>query len=154
VASVVRLFEALSVTDDSPLAAKRAESRDLRQRNLGYPESIWSSDSGSAIKRTTAGVKADCRWPCQAESVVAFTSPRNSVSERKKNTTFRAFARFPQPAVLAGIKPDNGPHLFRSTKQELKIWHGCACEASLSRALGSRPDSQRMLRGPNDIAEP
>jgi hypothetical protein len=50
VASVVRLFEAPSVTDDGPLAAKRAESRELPQRNLGHPESVWSSGSGSAIK--------------------------------------------------------------------------------------------------------
>jgi hypothetical protein len=73
VGSVVLLFEAPSVTDDGPLAAKRAESRELPQRNLGHPESVWSSGSGSALKRTTAGAKADRRRSCQAESAVAFT---------------------------------------------------------------------------------
>jgi hypothetical protein len=69
VASVVRLFEALSVTDDGQLAAERAESRESLQGNLGHPGSVWSSVSDSAIKRTTAGAKADRRPSCQAASV-------------------------------------------------------------------------------------
>ena len=51
---VVRLFEALSVTDDGPLAANRAQPREQFQRDLGHPGSVLSSVSGSAIKRITA----------------------------------------------------------------------------------------------------
>ena len=57
-AVVVRVFEALSVPDDGPLAAKRAEPREQVQGDLGHPGSVLSSGSGSAIKRITAGVKA------------------------------------------------------------------------------------------------
>jgi hypothetical protein len=57
VLSVVRMFEALSVTDDGPFAAKRAEPREQPQRDLGHPGSVFSV-SGSAMKRTTDCVKA------------------------------------------------------------------------------------------------
>jgi hypothetical protein len=55
---VVRMFEPLSVTDDGPLAAKRAKPRKQPQGDLGHPGSVLFSVSGSAIKRITAGVKA------------------------------------------------------------------------------------------------
>jgi hypothetical protein len=45
------------VTDDGPLAAKRAEPREQLQGDLGHAGSVFSV-SGSAIKRTTVGVKA------------------------------------------------------------------------------------------------
>ncbi len=55
---VVRLFEPQSVTNDRALAAKRAPPREQLQRDLYHPGSVLFSASGSAIKRTTAGVKA------------------------------------------------------------------------------------------------
>src|ERR1700724_1630748 len=58
VAFVVRIFEALSVTEDGPLAANRAQPGEQFQRDLGHPGSVLFSGSGSAIKRITAGVKA------------------------------------------------------------------------------------------------
>jgi hypothetical protein len=62
---VVRQFEALSVTDDGPFAAKRAEPREQPQGDLGHPGSVLSSGSGSAIKRITVGVKAGPDRCCQ-----------------------------------------------------------------------------------------
>jgi len=61
---VVRMFEPLSVTDDGPLAAKRAQPREQFQGDLGHPGSVLFSVSGSAIKRITAGVKAAATVPC------------------------------------------------------------------------------------------
>ena len=55
---VVRMFEALSVTDDGQLAANRAQPGEQCQRDLGHPGSVLFSGSGSAIKRITADVKA------------------------------------------------------------------------------------------------
>jgi hypothetical protein len=55
---VVRQFEALSVTDDGPLTAKRAKPGEQVQWDLGHPGSVVFSGSGSAIKSITAGVKA------------------------------------------------------------------------------------------------
>ena len=58
---VMSLFKPPSVTNDGPVAAKRAHSGKQRERDLAHrahPESILFSGSGSAIKRITAGVKA------------------------------------------------------------------------------------------------
>ena len=41
------------MTDDGPLAAKRAEPREQFQRDLGHPGSVLLPVSGSATKRTT-----------------------------------------------------------------------------------------------------
>jgi len=38
---VVRLFEPQSVTDDRPLAAKRAQPREQLQRDLDHPELVF-----------------------------------------------------------------------------------------------------------------
>jgi len=65
---VVSQFEALPMADNGPLAANWAEPREQLQRDLRYPGSVLSSVSGSAMKRTTAGVKADRRPSCQVES--------------------------------------------------------------------------------------
>jgi hypothetical protein len=53
---VVRLPESPSVADDRVVVAQRTQPRQQMQRN--YPGSMLSLVSGSAIKRTTAGVKA------------------------------------------------------------------------------------------------
>jgi hypothetical protein len=42
-----------SVTDDRPVAAKRAQPREKLQRDLGHPGSVLFSVSGGATKRTT-----------------------------------------------------------------------------------------------------
>ena len=62
---VVRQFEALSVTDDGPLAANRAKPGEQFQRDLGHPGSVLFSGSGSAIKRITAVVKTGPDRRCQ-----------------------------------------------------------------------------------------
>src|SRR6516164_5952986 len=58
VAFVVGLFLPPAMTGDGVLAAPRAASWQERQRKGRHPGSYLSSDSGSAIKRITAGVKA------------------------------------------------------------------------------------------------
>ena len=55
---VMRLFAALAVTDDGPLATKRAQPREQLQRDLDHPGSALFSD-GSAMKRTTADARSD-----------------------------------------------------------------------------------------------
>jgi hypothetical protein len=82
-------FEALSVTDDGQLAAKRTEPREQFQRDLGHPGSVLLSVSGSATKRTTAAVKAD-RYPRlpSSGSVAGLHPPGKPVSNEKKNTAF------------------------------------------------------------------
>jgi len=54
---VVCQFEALSMTDDGPLAANWTDPREQPQRELGHPGSIFSV-SGSATKRITVGVQS------------------------------------------------------------------------------------------------
>jgi hypothetical protein len=51
---VVGMFEALSVTDNGPLAAKGTEPREQFQRDLSYPGSILSSVSGRAMMSGSA----------------------------------------------------------------------------------------------------
>ena len=53
---IMSLPESTSVTDNRVVAAHWASPREAFQRN--YPGSTLSFDSGSAIKRITAGVKA------------------------------------------------------------------------------------------------
>jgi hypothetical protein len=53
---VVGLPESPPVADDRVVPANRAQSRQELQRD--YPGSMLSFESGSAIKRITAGVKA------------------------------------------------------------------------------------------------
>jgi hypothetical protein len=86
---VVSLFQPLPVTDDSPVAAKRAHSGQQRERDLAHPGSILFSGSGSAIKRITAGVKAG-RGPSPPsfDLVTGLHPPGKVSSERKKNTAF------------------------------------------------------------------
>ena len=55
---VMSLFKPPSVTNDGPVAAKRAHSGKQRERELAHPGSILFSGSGNAIIRITAGVKA------------------------------------------------------------------------------------------------
>jgi hypothetical protein len=82
---VVRIFEALSVTDDGPLAANRAEPREQFQRDLGHPGSVLFSGSGSAM----AGVKAGPDRRCQVSIWwLAFTLLVKSVPNEKKNIAF------------------------------------------------------------------
>jgi hypothetical protein len=86
---VVCIFEALSVTDDGPLAANRAQPREQFQRDLGHPGSVLFSGSGSAIKRITAGVKAGPDRRCQVSIWwLALTLQGKASSERKKNIAF------------------------------------------------------------------
>ena len=58
VAFVVCLFPPPAMTGDRVLAAPRTAPWQERQRKGRHPGSDLSSDSGSAIKRITAGVKA------------------------------------------------------------------------------------------------
>lgn len=82
---VVRIFEALSVTDDGPLAANRAQPGEQFQRDLGHPGSVLFSGSGSAIKRITAGVKAGPDRRCQVSIWwLAFTLQVKSVPNEKR----------------------------------------------------------------------
>jgi hypothetical protein len=82
---VVRIFEALSVTDDGPLAANRAQPGEQLQRDLGHPGSVLFSGSGSAIKRITAGVKAGPDRRCQVSIWwLAFTLQGKSVPNEKR----------------------------------------------------------------------
>jgi hypothetical protein len=82
---VVRIFEALSVTDDGPLAANRAQPGKQFQRDLGHPGSVLFSGSGSAIKRITAGVKAGPDRRCQVSIWwLAFTLQVKSVPNEKR----------------------------------------------------------------------
>jgi hypothetical protein len=82
---VVRIFEALSVTDDGPLAANRAQPGEQFQRDLGHPGSVLFSGSGSAIKRITAGVKARPDRRCQVSIWwLAFTLQVKSVPNEKR----------------------------------------------------------------------
>jgi hypothetical protein len=102
---VVCQFEALSVTDDGPLAAKRAEPREQLQRDLGHPGSV-SSVSSSATKRITAGVKAAEHSRNRiAWGLTLLVSKRRT----KKNTPFRPSRYKPIPQIrrLAGIFVDN-----------------------------------------------
>jgi len=82
---VVRILEALSVTNDGPLAANRAEPGEPIQRDLGHPGSVLFSGSGSAIKRITAGVKAGPDRRCQVSIWwLAFTLQVKSVPNEKR----------------------------------------------------------------------
>jgi hypothetical protein len=88
VSLVMRLLEALAVTDDSPLATKRAQTRKPPQRDLDHPGSAWFSD-GVAMKRITV----DGVWPYTVES-----NPNRQAGlmlpisqyRTKKDITFRA----------------------------------------------------------------
>jgi hypothetical protein len=64
VAVIVGLAEPQPMTDDRLTAANRALPWEEIQRD--HPGSTLSFDSGSAIKRITAGVKARRDRPCQA----------------------------------------------------------------------------------------
>ncbi len=75
---VMGMFEPLAVTDDRPLAANRAQPRQQLQRDLGHPGSVFSSDSGSAIKRTTAYRRPAACCP-------AATRPRSWLSRYGKS---------------------------------------------------------------------
>jgi hypothetical protein len=109
---VVRLFEPLSVTDDRPVAAKRAKAREQIQRDLGHPGSVLFSGSGSAIKRTTAGVKAERGPSYKFDRVASLHPPGKSISNEKRiplsaqQRTLR-----PQIARLAGILADIGSQI-------------------------------------------
>jgi len=82
---VTRIFEPLSVTDDGPLAANRAQPGEQFQRDLGHPGSVLFSGSGSAIKRITAGVKVGPDRRCQVSIWwLAFTLPVKSVPNEKR----------------------------------------------------------------------
>jgi len=82
---VVRQFEALSVTDDGPLAANRAQPGEQFQRDLGHPGSVLFSGSGSAITRITAGVKVGPDRRCQVSIWwLAFTLQVKSVPNEKR----------------------------------------------------------------------
>lgn len=74
------------MTDDCLVAAYRTPPWQQKQRDHGYPGSVLSSASGSAIKRIKAGVKAHSfSTPCQASIRVRGPSPSGKVSfERKK----------------------------------------------------------------------
>ena len=60
---IVALAESPSMTDDGVFPADRALPRQKGQRD--HPGSTLSFDSGSAIKRITAGVKAAADRRCQ-----------------------------------------------------------------------------------------
>jgi hypothetical protein len=88
---IVTLTPSPAVADDGVVKADGASSRQKRQRN--HPGSLLSFPSGSAIKRTTAGVKAAADRRCQVSIWgLAFTLPVKSVSNEKKNTAFRIVA--------------------------------------------------------------
>jgi hypothetical protein len=102
---VMRMFEALSVTDDGPPAAKRAEPREQLQRDLGHPGSVLFSVSGSAMKRSKADMKADRRPSLQSSIRAAgLHPPGKSVSNKKRiQPLVRERYDSPQTARLAGI---------------------------------------------------
>jgi hypothetical protein len=79
---VVRMFEALPVADDGPPAANRAAPREHPQRDIGHPGSVFSV-SGSAIKRTTVGLKASADRPATSNAQ-ADRPPPVSQSRTKK----------------------------------------------------------------------
>ena len=101
---VVRIFEALSVTDDGPLAANRAQPGEQFQRDLGHPGSVLFSGSGSAIKRITAGVKAGPDRGCQVSIWwLAFTLQVKSVPNEKRISR-SAYCPHDLVSTLAGLK--------------------------------------------------
>ena len=101
---VVRIFEALSVTDDGPLAANRAQPGEQFQRDLGHPGSVLFSGSGSAIKRITAGVKAGPDRRCQVSIWwLAFTLQVKSVPNEKRISR-SAYCPHDLVSTLAGLK--------------------------------------------------
>ena len=91
---VVRLFEPLSVADNRPLAAKRAQSREQFQRDLGHPGSVLLSGSGSATKRIKACVKARRRPSFRARfRCLAFTLLASQYRTKKEYCVLIASAR-------------------------------------------------------------
>ena len=82
---VVGRTEAASVAHDGPIPAKWAAARQEAQRD--HPGSMLSLDSGSAIKRITAGVKARRDRGLPSFDLLVGPSPsRLNQFERKKNT--------------------------------------------------------------------
>ena len=94
-----------------------------------------SSDSGSAIKRITAGVKA-CRLLSPARCPPTATSPSCTVKiGRKEDTAVRGSASTPR--TLAGIKGLGAPLGFTSTGSvRPKMWAVAQSEAT-SRLVGT-----------------
>jgi hypothetical protein len=84
---IMRMLEALTVADDGPLTAKRAESREQPQRDLGHPGSAFSV-SGSAIKRTMEGVKATADRPAKSNRAAGRHPPGKSESNEKRILLF------------------------------------------------------------------
>jgi hypothetical protein len=79
------MFKALSVTDDGPIAAKRAAPGEQLQRDLGHPGSVLFSLSGSAMKRSKAGVKAGRKPLCRARyEWLVFTLPVSQYRTKKE----------------------------------------------------------------------
>jgi len=84
---VVALAESPSMTDDGVLPADWTLPRQEGQRD--HPGSMLSFDSGSAIKRITAGVKAAADRRCQVSIWrLAFTLPVKSISNEKRILLF------------------------------------------------------------------
>ena len=82
------------MTDDGVLPADGTLPRQEGQRD--HPGSILSFDSGSAIKRITAGVKAAADRRCQVSIWgLAFTLPVKTVSNEKRIQLFDCRPQLP-----------------------------------------------------------
>jgi hypothetical protein len=99
---VVRLTKSPSVADDRGVSAKRTSPRQAIQRN--YPGSLLSFGSGSAIKRTTAGLQAPpLTVPCQSFDLVAGLHPPAKSVSNEKRILLSGFRRDPSLRTLAGF---------------------------------------------------
>ena len=92
---VMRLFEPPPVTDDRPFAAERAHPRQPRERDLGHPAVVLSSDSDSAIKRINGWREGPpLNVPCQSSVCwPGLHPPGKSVSNKKRILRFRSTRR-------------------------------------------------------------
>ena len=101
---VVALAESPSVTDDCVLPADGTPSRQKGQGD--HPGSVLSFDSGSAIKRITASVKAAADRRCQVSIWgLAFTLPVKTVSNEKRILPFGSSRR---PSAYGPSSSDRG----------------------------------------------
>jgi hypothetical protein len=117
---IVRMFEALSVADDGPRAAKWASSREQRQRDLSHPGSVFRL--GQCDKKNHGCVKADAYRPVNRIAWLAFTllvwQCRTKEEYRFRPACVRTLL---QTSRLAGILVDNA-HQRRVAGEESSTW--------------------------------
>jgi hypothetical protein len=85
------------VADDRPIAAQRASPGQQRQRDLGHPGAVLSSDSGSAIKRINGWREGPpVTVLCQSFDLLVGPSPSGKINfGRKENTPLHRRPRIP-----------------------------------------------------------